>query len=102
MAPDPFVQDRSIPQDPAGDRGMINVQTTFAHHLFQITIAERIPPIPPHTQHDDSVLEVSSSEYLWPPLSHSAYLTNACLALCDTTGKDASLVSGRWSVNTPG
>src|SRR3954470_5079247 len=55
---------------------MIHPQTTFRHHLFQIAIAERIPEIPPHTQHDQFILEMSSSEYRWPVLSHSVYLTS--------------------------
>src|SRR3954453_11164208 len=55
---------------------MIHPQTTFRHHLFQIAIAERIPEIPPHTQHDHFILEMSSSECRWPVLSHSVYVTS--------------------------
>src|SRR3954471_12744595 len=55
---------------------MIDAQTTFRHHLFQIAIAERIPEIPPHTQHDHFILEMSSSECRWPVLSHSVYVTS--------------------------
>ena len=77
MAPQPLVQEGGVPQHPASDRGMIDTQTTFCHHLFQIAIAEGISKVPPHTQHDDLFLEVSSSEQSWPVRSHSAYLTNA-------------------------
>src|SRR4051812_12036748 len=76
MAPHPLVQNRSIPRNPTSNRGMIHAQTTFGHHLFQIAIADRIPAIPPHTQHDQFILEMSSSEYRWPVLSHSVYLTS--------------------------
>jgi len=77
MAPQPLVQEGGVPQHPASDRGMIDTQTTFCHHLFQIAIAEGISKVPPHTQHDDLFLEVSSSEQSWPLRSHSAYFTNA-------------------------
>jgi hypothetical protein len=62
IAPHALVQNRSIPRNPTSNRGMINAQTTFCHHLFQIAITERIPEIPPHTQHDQPILKMSSSE----------------------------------------
>jgi hypothetical protein len=52
MTPDSFVENRSVPQHPASNRGMIDAQPTFRHHLFQIAIAEGIPEIPAHTEHE--------------------------------------------------
>jgi hypothetical protein len=76
MAPHPLVQNRSVPRNPTSDGRMIHAQTTFRHHFFQIAIAQRIPEIPAHTQHDQLILEMSSPEYRWPVLSHFAYLSN--------------------------
>jgi hypothetical protein len=62
MAPYPLIQDRSGPQYPASNCGVIDIQTTLCHHLFQITVAERLPEIPPHAEYDDLILEVASPE----------------------------------------
>jgi hypothetical protein len=42
--------------------GMIEIQATLCHHLFQITVAERVPEIPPHAEYDDLIVEVASPE----------------------------------------
>jgi hypothetical protein len=48
--------------DPAIDRGVIDVQTPFKHHLFQVAVAERIAQIPAHTQHNDVSFKVAPFE----------------------------------------
>jgi hypothetical protein len=75
MMPNALVQDRSVSQDPASNRGVIDAQTTLYHHLFQISITERIAKIPPYAQHDHLILKVPSLEYRRPVPSHSATLT---------------------------
>ena len=40
MAPHSLVQNRSIRENPTSNGGMIDAQTTFCHHLFQIAITE--------------------------------------------------------------
>jgi len=39
----------SIGLHPAIDSGVIDVEPTFQHHLFEVSIAERIAKIPAHT-----------------------------------------------------
>ncbi len=52
---------------------MVNVEPTFRHHLFEITIAQWISQIPAHAQNDNVVLKmtVSGGSYA------SAYPTKA-------------------------
>jgi len=50
MTPNTLVRDRSVSQDSASNRGMIDAQTTLYRHLFQISITERIAKIPPSAQ----------------------------------------------------
>ena len=40
MAPHSLVENRSIRENPTSNGGMIDAQTTFRHHLFQIAITE--------------------------------------------------------------
>lgn len=40
-------------QDPVIDRGVIDVQTSLPHHLFKISVAERIPKIPTDAEQND-------------------------------------------------
>ena len=92
MAPYPLVQDRSVPQYPASNRGMIDIQTTLYHHIFQITVAERIPEIPLHAEYDDLILEVASAEKRWS-ISHSPTLSTR---VCDTTLLAVRMLKGTF------
>jgi hypothetical protein len=47
---------------PAVDRGVIDMQSSLAHHLLQISIAERIPQVSADTQQNDISLEVTPFE----------------------------------------
>src|SRR5438270_3965938 len=40
MAAHSLVQNRGIRENPTSNGGMIDAQTTFCHHLFQIAIAQ--------------------------------------------------------------
>ncbi len=39
--------------DPAVDRRVVNPQPAFPHHFFQVAVAQRIPQVPAHAQHND-------------------------------------------------
>src|SRR5258707_9723746 len=47
---------------PTIDRCMIDVQAPLEHHLFQISVAERIPEVPADTEQNDLGLEVAPFE----------------------------------------
>jgi hypothetical protein len=51
--------------DPAPDGDMVHCKSALRHHFFQIPVAQRIPQLPPHTQHDDDSLKVPPSERRW-------------------------------------
>lgn len=53
---------RGIPLNPAVDRGMVHLQTTFQHHFFEITVAERIAQVPSDAQENDVGLEMMPFE----------------------------------------
>ncbi len=44
------------------DRGVIDMQAPLDHHLLQISVAERIPQVPPDTEQNDLGLEVAPFE----------------------------------------
>ena len=50
MGPDPLLDLRSIALDPTKDRGWINGDTAFMHHLGKIAIADPILAVPAHAQ----------------------------------------------------
>jgi hypothetical protein len=45
-----LVQFRSIPQHPAADGGMVQVQASFRHELFQIPQCQALLQVPPHAK----------------------------------------------------
>jgi hypothetical protein len=94
MAVNSVIQDWSVRQYATSDGGRIDIQTTSRHHLLQIAIAEGIREMPSQPQHNYLVLKVSSSEYWWPVLSHSAYLTSAAQLFAIVP----SWKSARWIV----
>jgi hypothetical protein len=49
---------------PAEDRCVIDVQSSLAHHLLQISVTERITEVPAYTQQNNLGLEVTSFERL--------------------------------------
>jgi hypothetical protein len=50
MRPTACVELRGIALHPALDRGVIDVQTPLQHHLFEISVAERIPYVPANAE----------------------------------------------------
>src|SRR5258708_40138088 len=48
--------------DPTEDRGVVNMQASFQHHLFQIAVAESITQIPADAQHNHLRLKVTPFE----------------------------------------
>jgi hypothetical protein len=48
---------------PTVDRGVIDMQSSLAHHLLQISVAERIPQVPADTKQNDLGLEVTPFEW---------------------------------------
>lgn len=65
-----LIQDGRIALHPPPDRDVIYGQTALLHHFFQVTVAERVPQIPPHAQNDDHVLEVPPPEQRCSLLAH--------------------------------
>jgi hypothetical protein len=43
----------SVVLNPAGDSGMVHLQSPFGHQFLQIAIAERVAKVPAHTQEND-------------------------------------------------
>jgi hypothetical protein len=58
----PLIQQGCIALDPAPDGDVIHREPALRHHFLQISVAERIPQIPPDTQNDEDLLEVSPPE----------------------------------------
>jgi len=50
--------------NPAVNRGVIDMQSAFQHHRFQIAVAQRIPQIPTDAQENDVGLEMTPFERL--------------------------------------
>ena len=48
--------------NPAVNSGVIDMQTPFEHHLFQVAIAERIPQVPADAEENDLGLEMAPFE----------------------------------------
>jgi hypothetical protein len=76
LPPHLLIQNRGIPQGPASDGGVIHTQAAFGHHLFQVAVAQRVPQIPPHAEHNYLVLKMSPSEQDGPVLLHLVYLNS--------------------------
>ena len=68
--------------------GVINRQPALQHHLFQIPVAERIPEIPPHTQDNDDVFEMTPLEQGRSILSHSSQAIKPASKLFATDPKN--------------
>jgi hypothetical protein len=49
---EPRQQERGIVNRPAMDRGMINLDASFGHHLFQVPQAQAIGQIPADSEQD--------------------------------------------------
>jgi hypothetical protein len=62
MWPTTLFQFRGVALDPTVDRGMIDMQTTFQHDFFEISITQCIPQIPPDTQQNNLSLEMTPFE----------------------------------------
>ena len=62
--PQPFLDHRSISQYPAVDRAMIDLETPFAKHLFQISITQRISQIPGNRLYNQPCLEMPAFEII--------------------------------------
>lgn len=58
LPPEALIQDGRIVLYSAPDRDVIHSQAALRHHFFQLSVAEKISQIPPHTQNDDRVLKV--------------------------------------------
>src|SRR5712692_5588932 len=57
-----LLQFRRIALHPAIDRGMIDRESTFSHHFFEVTIAECIAEIPTNAQENDVGLKMTPLE----------------------------------------
>src|ERR1700730_14397307 len=62
----PLIQNGRIALDPSPDGDMIHQEPALRHHLLQISVAERVPQIPPDAQNDDDFLEVPPPEQRRP------------------------------------
>jgi hypothetical protein len=60
--------------NPAPDGDVVHCNSALRHHFFQIAVAERIPQVPPHAQHDDDILKVSPLERRWSSPAHAITL----------------------------
>src|SRR5260221_3765286 len=65
MRPRAFVEFWGKVLDPAIDGRVIDMQSPFLHHLFQVAIAERIPQIPAHAEQNDLGFEMTPFEQAW-------------------------------------
>jgi hypothetical protein len=62
LGPAFLFQNRSVSLDPAVDGGMVDRQTAFSHHFFQISITERVSEISAQAKEDDFGLIVAVLE----------------------------------------
>jgi hypothetical protein len=62
VKPTAFVELGCSALHPAGDRGVVHLQSTFAHHFFQISVTERLVQVPPDTQENDLSFKVTPFE----------------------------------------
>ena len=58
----PLFDLRSVPLNPAIDRGMIHVYAALAHHLLEIAIADAIAAVPAHRPKDDRAFKLTPLE----------------------------------------
>ena len=70
---------------PAIDRGVIDVQTSFEHHLLQVAIAQSIPQVPAYAEQNDVGLEMTPFERIL--LDHDETL------LCSTSNKEEFIIT---------
>ncbi|ESZ27409.1 hypothetical protein X732_32590 [Mesorhizobium sp. L2C066B000] len=49
--------------DPTMHGGVVDVQASLGHHLFQITQAQIVGQIPPHSLKDHGLIEVPAFEH---------------------------------------
>ena len=59
---DPLLDLRRIALDPTEDRGWVDADTAFGHHLGQIAIADPVLAVPAHAQKDDLNREATALE----------------------------------------
>src|SRR5690242_3684304 len=81
---------------PAINRRVIDRELAFEHHLFEISIAERIAKIPAHAQQNEVRLKVTPFEGMLVVVAHDEDLSHSFLptvadqlCLCNTTRFDA-------------
>src|SRR4029453_10110653 len=55
-----LLQQRDILQHPAIDRGMVDLDAPFFHHLLELTVADRICDVPAHAPEDDAPLKIAA------------------------------------------
>ncbi len=70
-----------------GRSGMIQAESPLGHHLFQVTITERIAQIPTKAEDDDLVLKVSPTKQCRPLVLHSLTLPESTQRVCDRTNR---------------
>ena len=70
FAAKPLILNGRIALDPAPDGDVIHRQPPLRHHLFEITVAQRVTQVPPDAKDDDHVLKVPSAEQRGPILAH--------------------------------
>jgi hypothetical protein len=63
-----FLDFRSVALNPAIQRGVIQINATLCHHLFQIAIADAVFAIPPHRPQDDLAHKVPPFEIAAHPV----------------------------------
>jgi hypothetical protein len=67
-----LLQLRRVVEDPSIARGVIDGDALFLWHLLELTVAERIDPIPAYAQQDDRRLEMSRLHHEPFPLFESS------------------------------
>src|SRR5205823_390870 len=55
-----LLQQRDILQHPAIDRGMVDLDAPFFHHLLELTVADRICDVPAYAPEDDVPLKMAA------------------------------------------
>jgi retron-type reverse transcriptase len=79
----PLIQNGRIALDPSPDGDMIHQEPALRHHLLQISVAERVPQIPPDAQNDDDFLEVPPPEQRRPLFGHRITLPDPPTRVCN-------------------
>lgn len=87
--------------DPAIDRGVIDLQPSFEHNLFQIAVAERIAQVPAHTQQNDVGLEMTPLERILALFAHEGDFFQVFLPHCSRSAfyLQHSRSSSSFSIN---